>query len=296
MLKSAGYANEPITFNWDITDRCQFDCSYCYNRDANQQKTILTTSKNAYKMVLAVLKNVDVNWRIEIQGGEPTLHPHLCEIVGELSDMQHCQSILIATNLNKPLSAYSTLIKKRPNVRIHMSYHPEYHSGWANRIVEYANGLGQAFFVEVILHPNPAFATDVRSLVALLTQHNVQFGVTLLHATEWFTPDYPTELLNEFKLLTDRDDALTQIDHTYDTGTIRLGEHEIYKRGISYRNMLCDARMFTIRTNGTIINTCTHKKQPLRLTSDVLHTRVVCPKNRCECSQMLRYKKDENIG
>lgn len=292
MLISAGFPNEPVAFNWDIIDHCQFECSYCYNREFNDQKTVLTTAATAYKLVLARLRMIDEDWRIDIQGGEPTLHPKLHSIVDELSDMDNCKSITIATNLTKPFEYYQRLLDCG-KVSIHMSYHPEYHTGWNNRIVKYAYALGARFFVEVILHPDEQFANATRRQIDALTAANVRFGITLLHSTDWFTPMYSDELLRDFADVINKDDTATKIPHEFHDGIVDFGEHEIYNSNISYKGMYCDARMFTIGADGTIINTCTRQRQPLQLTRDVLHNRVTCPIMKCECSQMLRYRKDE---
>lgn len=291
MLKSAGFDHEPVTFNWDIIDQCQFDCSYCYNRAFNQQKTALTTSAaSAYMLVLHRLRTVDVDWNIDVQGGEPTLHPHLRYVVGEMSTMDRCKLITIATNLTKNINYYQELASI-DKVEIHMSYHPEYHSGWHNRIQKYASALDTKMFVEVILHPDEKYANDTRKFIDSLIALNIRFGVTLLHATEWFTPTYADELLMIFDDVIRKDNERTKIPHEFSSGSVEIGEHDMYN--MSYRGMMCDARMFTIDVDGSIVNTCTLHHIPLRLTKSVLHNRVECPNKKCECSQMLRYKKNE---
>lgn len=294
MLKliEAGFLNEPITFNWDIADQCQFDCSYCYNRDMNTIHSMYTTSSRSYQFVLARLARVASPWHIEIQGGEPTLHPHIHDVLVALDSMPNCQSIVVATNLAGKDTIFCELSSVN-KVSIHMSYHPEYHSGWGERIVKIGRQIGvDKFFVEVIIHDDPTHIAPTVHIIKLLDNMNIPFGITLLHPTKWYTPNYTDEVYAAFSHWMSRDDYLTGVPHIYDDKTtMMIGEHEIHKRQIQYGGMVCDARMFTISTNGTITNTC--NKQPATLTIEA--SPIICPKTEgCSCSQMLRYKKHEN--
>lgn len=290
MLKQAGFVGERIVMNWDVADVCNIDCSYCYNKQTNHDHTIFTQNQSVYKTVLARLATINEEWDIDIQGGEPMLHPNIQDIVSGLASIRNCGRIVLATNLTQSIDSYAKL--RCEKLSIHASYHPEYSVKWAQRFIKYYDALGPKFFVEVIAHPDPKYTSPTIEFINAIEQHNIPFGVTLLHSTDTFDCVYSTEVLDAYRPWITADNQITKIPHVYADCTRMYGEHEIYERGIKYTNMVCDAKMFTIMPNGNIINTCSKKKQTLRMSNI---QPIVCERhNTCECSQMLRYMKREN--
>ena len=69
-----------------------------------------------------------VPFDIEVEGGEPTLHPDILTILQTLNKIDKCQKIQLITNIVKPLSFFEQLDKPEYNkLEIAPSYHPEYH-------------------------------------------------------------------------------------------------------------------------------------------------------------------------
>ena len=62
----------------EITDKCNFNCIYCYN-DSTAKK-LNSLSIEAYKDFIEIVKEYGLE-RITLSGGEPTLHPKLAEIL-----------------------------------------------------------------------------------------------------------------------------------------------------------------------------------------------------------------------
>jgi radical S-adenosyl methionine domain-containing protein 2 len=62
--------------NWHITNKCNFNCIYCFARFHTIQGML------PKKVALQILKDLGVE-KINIAGGEPLLYPHLLDIVKE---------------------------------------------------------------------------------------------------------------------------------------------------------------------------------------------------------------------
>lgn len=61
----------------EITDKCNFNCIYCYNDSSSKKSESL--SVEAYKNFIEIVKKYNLE-DVIISGGEPTLHPQLSEI------------------------------------------------------------------------------------------------------------------------------------------------------------------------------------------------------------------------
>ena len=57
-ILEAGEIGNPVAFHWEVVDKCQFDCTYCYATDFNKNDFF---DKNlyhqSYKIVLHQLQN-----------------------------------------------------------------------------------------------------------------------------------------------------------------------------------------------------------------------------------------------
>ncbi len=69
-----------------ITDRCNFRCSYCLSPDAQFLPSESRLSTQEIIQLGRTFARLGVE-RLRITGGEPTLHPDLCEIISELSPL-----------------------------------------------------------------------------------------------------------------------------------------------------------------------------------------------------------------
>jgi len=74
-------SNEKINITglyFEITDKCNFNCVYCYNDSTAKKSDYL--SVEAYKMFIESIKEYGLE-EIALSGGEPTFHPRLPEIL-----------------------------------------------------------------------------------------------------------------------------------------------------------------------------------------------------------------------
>lgn len=96
---------------------CNLNCKYCYNKKPRTGK--LLDLDELYKFVTFIKESTGKNIYLELIGGEPTLHPKLCQFCKFISPI--CNKIEVFTNLSANANLYSELIKY--NVHIFASWH-----------------------------------------------------------------------------------------------------------------------------------------------------------------------------
>ncbi|MEM5872731.1 MAG: radical SAM protein [Candidatus Aenigmatarchaeota archaeon] len=79
----------------DITNRCIFNCIYCYkkSRDSDILDNNITYLKTE-EVIYVARELLKIGFKIvTISGGEPGLHPNLCKIVKEIRDKTKTKSM-----------------------------------------------------------------------------------------------------------------------------------------------------------------------------------------------------------
>lgn len=97
-----------------ITDKCNMNCSYCYNKFPRDNKDIdmnllLKYIDNVYKKT-----NRDVD--ILLIGGEPSLYKKVHEFIIQCREKEFIKDIDIFTNFSRDINFYKLLIKNRVNL------------------------------------------------------------------------------------------------------------------------------------------------------------------------------------
>lgn len=81
--KSNLFCSAPKRVYWEITRTCNLNCANCYNR-YRSVKNEMTFEQQRY---LAQMLYDNGVWIIQLTGGEPTVVPHVWELVAYLSDL-----------------------------------------------------------------------------------------------------------------------------------------------------------------------------------------------------------------
>ena len=94
----------------NITNKCNLDCEFCCMY-SNPQKTTFM-SFNTYKNIIdeAIKKN-DFNYEIQLEGGEPTLHPSLALFMLYAFSTRRVTKIIIMTNGLKVVKERDLLLR-----------------------------------------------------------------------------------------------------------------------------------------------------------------------------------------
>jgi len=83
------------TFYFEITNECNFKCSFCYNSSGSSKENILFMDFNDFVHVTGILKKHGYS-KFVISGGEPLLHPNIWDILEYLKE--HNFHITLITN------------------------------------------------------------------------------------------------------------------------------------------------------------------------------------------------------
>ena len=90
------YPLQPQDFNvqWDLSRRCNFDCSYCWPNSHNKTDRWIPV-EGLKKVVDKIEEQYHDKMQFNFAGGEPTLHPgflELCEYIWEKGHHIHVQT------------------------------------------------------------------------------------------------------------------------------------------------------------------------------------------------------------
>lgn len=95
---------------WDITRRCNYDCSYCWPSVHNNKEKYHNTDKIMQAIDTAINSWADgdsIRWNFG--GGEPTMHPDFLKILEKLNNMN--QWVLVTTNGARSGKYFKELVK-----------------------------------------------------------------------------------------------------------------------------------------------------------------------------------------
>jgi len=121
----------PYQILWDLTRRCNYDCSYCWPYVHNKYEKFLS-----FDLIIDTCDRLIYEWsgekeiRFNFGGGEPTLHPNFIDIIKYLKERG--QWILVTTNGSRSTKFWEEAIRYINSVN--MSAHFEYIN--KNRFIE----------------------------------------------------------------------------------------------------------------------------------------------------------------
>ena len=335
-IVSAGDSRyELITFSWDIIDVCQYNCSYCSAMNFN-----LNTVKHnpqvleAWKNVITALslKSINMPFAVEILGGEPTLHPHIYEIIEKLCEIDNCIQVDLITNLAKPLKFFQKLDNNtNEKLSIEASYHPEYCGApYIQKVIELNKSQYITIYPNINLSDDPKSWSDTKELIDTFICNDVKVGFNFLQEVPdgkvgGWKPNYTDEFWDFFKGYiepeafdyqvhstkedqTPREKALTFLrDHagaittnieynTVDGQSHILTEGEINRYNLRrFKGWSCRAMMYHISMDGIIKNHCTHEVLKIyNLNKRELTSCRTCPLEQCDCDTKFLYVKQRN--
>lgn len=306
-IKETGFKNyDKVVFSWELTDECQYRCSYCYVKDILKKK-IHQSDVNLYKNVLKQLSFKTVpNFRMEMLGGEPTTHPHFLEILDNLEANNKCEYLSVNTNFAKPLSFFSQFSdskykKLEFSISVHIEYVERRVDKFLEKIKEFSEMDNIRCFVNINLHKDEKHLPTYSKIVNFLTANEISTGVNYLFSTQYYNSVYTqnfhdTMISNVTKPDTvDLDDGLyvdyEKYPYVFEDGTsTEYDLHEINKLGLkSFKGYNCRPKLWYINMQGVFTNACTGE------TIDLLFKNVdkcvTCPCDICACDFMLNYHK-----
>lgn len=73
---------------WELTTRCNYDCSYCLQRKSARLQG-RDSCNETIDTVLSLLREKKDSWLVKLSGGEPFLHPRFLEITRAVTQLSH---------------------------------------------------------------------------------------------------------------------------------------------------------------------------------------------------------------
>lgn len=306
-----------IGFTWDVITSCQYRCSYCYALEwLTSPKKLENTT--AYKHVLPRLKlNSMPNFKIELLGGEPMLHPHIDEIISGLTSNDNCVDLTLNTNMVLPIDKLSDFADQGLNIS--GSYHPEQNrdvTRFCNQIVSaHKNGFtGKRLLVNINIHRDPKYIKNYVDILRVCGEYNIFAGANYLFSTKSYDCSLTESFANELyesvsKLETippgwDMEDSkrcgVSIHRHpgqamikfmTTDGNITHTNAGDVFENKLNrFKGWNCRPKLWQINSNGHIFNDCT--KESLLLDNSNINGLRTCPNQACgDCEVKFRYHK-----
>jgi len=296
-----------VHFKWHVNTRCQYRCDYCYfMKFLNKNEPI--KNKNAYVDVIKRLSLKSIpKFKIDLLGGEPTLHENINTIIKSLCTIDSCESVDIHTNMVREANWYKQLDKAEySKLSINGSYHPQYIKS-NHKFIKRCSSVSKSNNIKFICNINiyEDMWCQIKNVITGLLDEGVLTGLQMLNdvGNNWHANysdnfklefnnfidkiecEYKTSLFTKQKVtfVDDRGDTLVTDD--YNT---RLNQMDIFT-GWSCRTVLWD-----IKPNGVISNGCTGEL--LSINNKNIHSMVNCPVTTgCPCADCYIFEKHEKL-
>jgi len=276
-------------FLWQISDVCQYKCSYCTVRN---DATVDVRNHKVIDLVLKRLSMYDGDFHVEMYGGEPTTHISLIHAVDELSKMDNCTSIEILTNLKRSLTYFKKLDFDTDKVALTPSYHVEYDEDFLEKTIALHNYYKNTQMVVYVMMSDKEEHWDkTETLLRGLEEHNIEYTTQLLVDGLNYKPKYTRAFFDRFELYLNHKEHY--VPYIYEDGARGISHKDIILRGLQqFKGYSCKPLMHEIDVEGNIYNAC-FKGQNLPMIfkkKDIIKYRT-CPNNKCYCDIMFDYHK-----
>jgi organic radical activating enzyme len=323
---AAGYPTEQhiqrkiyTDFAWNLMDVCNYKCTYCnmgYGNDESRPSSIFFKDDNiktSWREVIKKLKEPELpDFVVSLLGGEPTLHPHILEIVSDLETIDNCVAFDLITNASKPFSFFEKLSnKKLTKLNLISSIHFEYATHkLLSKLLKIHSDTSLKLYPVIMLHDNKKYWPLIHDFLHTFSDQNIKYNVTFLENAYGYKPRYTREFYKSFsdylphgfmKALIAR--SIRACDSTpgekYQIITDNNTTHsidikDIYKNNIRrFKGWKCTPKSWMINTDGSIKNICTGKN--LSITNNECNQRITCPNDICNHKSLWNYEKFKSL-
>ena len=166
-----------VYWNWEITYRCNYQCSYCKFWKIEENQNYIKIKK-----LIRIWENIFNKYgccHIRFSGGEPTIYPNFFELLAELSQMH---TIDITTNLNFNIDNLIRRVNPEP-LTISPSFHPEFdniHDFLEKAVKLRQHGFQVSGISYVAYSPH---LNNLKAIMEITERNNMEFKIIPFHGT-----------------------------------------------------------------------------------------------------------------
>lgn len=196
-------ASTPLNILVYIADKCNFNCSYCYNR--KPRKSTLADLDGFFKFIQDLRRKQPSSRRVNVSliGGEPTLHPDALSFCDRLLALDNV-TVEVLTNFSQPLDYYLELLAK--GVCLAASWHSQMDDKLNWDYVEKMKKIPMKYFasqqVEVrIMMENDNWENSRKVFFELYPLYKKYIEISLLTRDDGTPYEYTQKQLDEYEKL-----------------------------------------------------------------------------------------------
>lgn len=220
-------------------DDCNLCCRYCYNLKPYTHKAL--DLSRLFSLIRYIASATSNNITLNIEGGEPTLHPQLLSFCNQLQSICNCNAF-VYTNLTKDIDYYRQLLSNN-NVNIIATCHgcnKDFYNKAKDLYIEHK----QKIELKVMYEDNAT--TQSVDMFTQLKQLNTKVDLIYVFDVNGYKARYTQDEIDRYKQLVEDEDkqyVFSIGDKLYEVGDSEINMHT---SKISYKNYLCDAGIQSI--------------------------------------------------
>lgn len=177
-ITSAWPHQNSVKIEWNLGKRCNYDCTYCPPsiHDFKSPHTDLSILERAVDKLCEIKKPI----RISLTGGEPTVHPHIEELL-EYFKFKGISWVNLTTNGTRPSRWYL----QNEFFFNHLIFSLHFEENWqrvVKNINEFYDETERDFFVNVMAHHN--YMKEVRDVVKSFDEKGIKYTIRRIRWTE----------------------------------------------------------------------------------------------------------------
>ena len=174
----------PIAVNWMMTKKCNYRCSYCfmYGKGKNPPPQLPFSTLEQLKNAVDNIASLNRPWYdIGLSGGEPTIHPHMFDLMVMLQETlgKRLNRISIVTNGSRNSKLYEKFseVAKSVNTNIEVSIHTDHVD--MNHILELIEHLSRDANIRFLLMFNPDKREMVHEIYETMLKYRKNFPFSM---------------------------------------------------------------------------------------------------------------------
>ena len=187
ILRSGGqecFHDLPLLVSWYLTGRCNYRCSYCFIYGEGRPSPTITPFSTLEQIKTAANNVASLNrplYMLQLIGGEPTIHPHIADIISTFHEKlgERLDSVQIVTNGSRNADFYEKIseLAKVINFQLNISLHTDHVE--MPHILGLMENLSKHVNFRFHLMLNPAKRERVREIYDAMCEYRKKFFFTM---------------------------------------------------------------------------------------------------------------------